>query len=284
MIDLHMHSTFSDGTDRPEQLVDRARGLGLSAIALTDHDTVEGVPAFLDAAQKAQIKAFAGVEISVDADLPAGGHLHLLGLGIDLQNSILQKTLQRFASVRETRSEAMVSRLNLHGIEIGLDELRREVGEGVAGRPHVARLLVKKGVVGSIQEAFEQYLSKGKPGYVEKIRLGLKEATDLVHMAGGVAVIAHPQFLGFPDLKECRRYLGEAIAAGVDGWEAHYTGLTPEWTEGLVEEARLCGKIVTGGSDYHGSLIKDIAMGDGQVPDAVLGPLEQLLTINKKNG
>lgn len=279
-----MHSTFSDGTDRPEQLVDRARGLGLSAIALTDHDTVEGVPAFLDAAQKAQIKAFAGVEISVDADLPAGGHLHLLGLGIDLQNSILQKTLQRFASVRETRSEAMVSRLNLHGIEIGLDELRREVGEGVAGRPHVARLLVKKGVVGSIQEAFEQYLSKGKPGYVEKIRLGLKEATDLVHMAGGVAVIAHPQFLGFPDLKECRRYLGEAIAAGVDGWEAHYTGLTPEWTEGLVEEARLCGKIVTGGSDYHGSLIKDIAMGDGQVPDAVLGPLEQLLTINKKNG
>ena len=284
MIDLHMHSTFSDGTDRPEQLVDRARGLGLSAIALTDHDTVEGVPAFLDAAQKAQIKAFAGVEISVDADLPAGGHLHLLGLGIDLQNSILQKTLQRFASVRETRSEAMVSRLNLHGIEIGLDELRREVGEGVAGRPHVARLLVKKGVVGSIQEAFEQYLSKGKPGYVEKIRLGLKEATDLVHMAGGVAVIAHPQFLGFPDLKECRRYLGEAIAAGVDGWEAHYTGLTPEWTRGLVEEARLCGKIVTGGSDYHGSLIKDIAMGDGQVPDAVLGPLEQLLTINKKNG
>ncbi|NIV71347.1 PHP domain-containing protein, partial [Candidatus Saccharibacteria bacterium] len=165
MIDLHMHSNYSDGSMNPEQLLEEAQSLGLTAIALTDHDTIDGVPEFMQLGEKYQITTVPGVEISVDTKMPNNGHMHILGLFIDPHATGLKDTLNYLLTQRNLRAEKIIRKLNELNVDITMEELLAEAGEGAIGRPHVARILVRKGAASSIQEAFDIYLAKGKPAY-----------------------------------------------------------------------------------------------------------------------
>ena len=271
MIDLHLHSTASDGSDAPAALAARVADAGLSAAALTDHDTVAGVPAFLAAARRHGFTGVAGVELSVDADVPDGGHMHLLGLLIDPDHAGLRETLARLRQTRETRAYRILERLAGLGIAIDPAELDAAAGEGSSiGRPHIARLLIRHGVVASVQEGFDRFLGEGCPAFVDKEKLDEASAIRLVHAAGGLAVLAHPQYLGYPDLDGlCDRIRG-LMNLGLDGVEVYYPGLPADMRDALLALAREAGLVVSGGSDYHGAVKPDTPIGAGEVPDSVL--------------
>ncbi len=185
MIDLHMHSTYSDGTNTPEELVRKALGKGLTAIALTDHDTIDGIAEFMQLGAKYGLTTVPGVEISVDTKMPNNGHMHILGLLVDPLDRKLKETLNYLLTQRNLRAEKIITKLNRLGVEISMEELLEEAGEGAIGRPHVAQILLKKGKVNSIQEAFDVYLAKGKPAYMDKVKLDEKDALQMIHQAAG---------------------------------------------------------------------------------------------------
>ena len=282
MIDLHMHSHCSDGTDSPEQLAQIAAAIGLKTIALTDHDTISGVADFCRAAQARGIQAIAGVELSVDAKLPNRGHLHMLGYGFDPLDKTLSQTLEWLRQERASRAEKIVQNLRDCGIDITYQELLDAAGEAAIGRPHIAGLLIKKKLVNSVQEAFDQYLIEGKPGYVPKAKLDEKEAIKLIRDCGGLAVLAHPHFMGFSTFGQLAERIDQLIALGLNGVEAYYSGMPADFAEELRKFARSRQLLLTGGSDYHGTVKPHIAMGSGidgdlQVPPAVVEALNKKL-------
>ncbi len=259
MIDLHTHSTASDGTLSPEKLVSLAKELGIEALALTDHDTTEGLKPAYKTAQELELPFLCGVEISIKYDNP--GHFHLLAYFLTPEIPELQKTLKVLQDARNRRNEKMVEKLQEIGISITMEELR-EIAKGEIGRPHIANLLVKKGVVKNFQEAFDKFLKKGAPAYVPKALLSAEEAIKLVIKAKGVPVLAHPISLklNYYDLKN---YLKKLKEIGLMGIEAYYTEHTREFTEVLLEYAKKFGFLVTGGSDFHGENKPDIKLGKG---------------------
>lgn len=267
MIDLHMHSTYSDGSQTPEQLLQEAKELGLSAIALTDHDTIDGIPEFMELGEKYGIRTIPGVEISVDTKLPNNGHMHILGLLIDPNSTELKNTLNYLMEQRNLRAEKIISKLNDLNVDVTMQELLDEAGEGAIGRPHVAKIMLRKGIVSSIQEAFDIYLAKGKPAYMDKMKLDENDAFKMIHDAGGLAILAHPHFMHYDTIDEAIERIMDLREKGLDGFEVHYSAMPQEYTDRLLKLAEEHGFAISGGSDYHGTNKDTIKMGTGNNDD-----------------
>jgi len=259
MIDLHTHSTASDGTFSPSELVRLAKSEGLKALALTDHDTTSGLKEAYETALEEGVPFLCGVEISVKFDGP--GHFHLLGYFLTPEIPSLEETLCELQKARRRRNELMVEKLRNLGIEISLSELEA-IAQGEIGRPHFARLLVEKGVVKSFDEAFEKYLKKGAPAYVPKALLTPDEAIRKILESQGVPVLAHPITLKL-DKTSLSKYLEELKDLGLMGVEAYYSEHNQSFTDFLLSQARRLGLLVTGGSDFHGKNKPDIKLGRG---------------------
>lgn len=265
-VDLHLHTRYSDGTWTPSALCATAARLGLAAIAVADHDTLEAIPEFLAAARQAGIEALPAVEITCCG---ADREMHLLGYLPEnrWQNPALQATLDRSRQIREQRLDAMVQRLNAAGIPLSPAEVRALSGPGSVGRPHIAQALVQRGVVRTVDEAFERFLRRGKPGFVDRQRLPVRDAIALVRGAGGVAVLAHP------GLNPVDESLPELAAAGLDGLEAWHSRHTAAQTERYRKLAGVLGLIVTGGSDCHGDGRGPALLGTVPVPYACVAAI-----------
>ena len=253
--DLHLHSTASDGTDTPEKLVERAHGLGFSVIAITDHDTMRGVPEAQAAGERLGIRVIPGVEIS------AGGQteVHVLGYGVrDIPR--IEAVLVDMQAMRQTRMINMVEKLNDLGIDIALDEVLA-LSNGTIGRSHLARVLVNKGVVRDVREAFIRYLSPGKPGFVERKKLSVEEAVSLIRDCGGLPVIAHPG-QNHGERQWPRERFRALKPHGLRGIEVYHLAHAPSVAAEFERIARSEGLLVTGGSDYHGQ-VKTVSIGQG---------------------
>jgi hypothetical protein len=274
MLDLHTHSTASDGSDPPERIPELAHAAGCHAVALTDHDRLDGLDAAGRRAAELGVGFVRGCEIS--CAVPRGT-MHLLIYFVDGDGGALGEELRRLQQARDERNERMLERLSSElGLPISAEEVEAEAGGKGIGRPHVAAVLVRKGVVGTIQEAFDVYLARGKPGYVEKTRLSPQDAIGIARQSGAVPVLAHPLSLGLePDDLEAR--IRELAGEGLAGIEAIYGRYEPADREGLADLARRHGLVATGGSDHHGTYKPDLQVGVGRgdlnVPDDILEEL-----------
>jgi predicted metal-dependent phosphoesterase TrpH len=241
-VDLHIHSTVSDGTLTPEQIVAEALRLGLKTIAIADHDHVAATAAAQEAAE-GRLLVLPAVEISTELD---DTEVHILGYMMDCTNSILLQMLSRVRESWEHRAQEMVRLLRELGAPIQYEQVQRLSGGGSVGRPHVARALVECGMVGSQGEAFRLYLRRGRPAYVPRYKFTPTEAVDLVRQAGGAAILAHP------GLCRDQAIVNRVLALGIDGLEAYHTNHTAGETKRYLEMAARHGLLVTGGSDSHG--------------------------------
>lgn len=269
MIDLHLHSYFSDGTASPEELAAMAAAAGLSAIALTDHDTIAGLPRLRRAAAAAGVRVVPGVEVS--AAHPSGP-LHILGYFI-AATPRLCAGLRRLRSGRAARNREIVRRLQDLGVAVAWGDIVRHAGVGAVGRLHIARTLVAGGRATSVEDAFGRWLARGRPAYVERLRWPVADVIRWVHEAGGVAVLAHPGLLrcGGGELDSLVRNLAEA---GLDGIEAIHSRHAPDQSRRLQRLAKRLGLAWTGGSDYHGGPSAGIGRCGGAVPSSALDALE----------
>jgi len=271
MIDLHTHSTCSDGTDAPDRVVELAASAGCSTLALTDHDTLGGIAAAHRRADQLGISLVPGCEISCAF---RGRSAHVLVYFVDDGDGPLQAELAKLRQDRIVRNRRLAERLGELGIPITYEELVAEAAsEESLGRPHVALVLVRKGAADSIPDAFDRWLAEGRPAHVPKARLAPLAAAAAARESGGVAVLAHPLSLGMGPV-ELEAAVAELADAGFAGLEAVYGRYSPDQRVGLVELARRSGLVPTGGSDYHGSVKPDLSVGTGQgdlrVPDDVV--------------
>jgi 3',5'-nucleoside bisphosphate phosphatase len=277
VIDLHSHSTMSDGTDTPSRVVQLAGEAGLSTLALTDHDTLDHVPEARAAADAQGVRLVPGCEISCELAGRAPGTMHLLVFFVDDAPGELRDRLATLQEARNERNVQIIEALNERGVPITIEAVRAKAGPGSVGRPHIARVLMEEGHVGSIQEAFDVWLGKGCPAYFERDRLGPEDAIELTHASGGVCAVAHPGSLGLADA-ELDAFAGELAAAGLDGLECEYGDYLPEERAPFHELARRHGLAPTGGSDYHGDNKPGLSVGTGRgdlcVPDDYLTELE----------
>ena len=272
-VDLHTHTTHSDGTLGPAELVDLAQKKNLTAIAITDHDITSGNDEAVSRGKTLGLKVIPGIELSVDVDLPGRGHLHILGLFINSHHVPLNQTLQYLRFERSKRNQNILNRLRELGKPISLDELLAESGEGAVGRPHIAAVIVKKNYVKNPREAFQHYLMKDAAAYCDRVRLRVDEAIDLIHLAGGIAVMAHPSSLGFSTIKETGAYINSLGKIGLNGFELYCSGHSDLFKEHMLEWARDNKMVVSGGSDFHGDAKPDVKLGTGRgdlnIPDQV---------------
>lgn len=242
-VDLHMHSTASDGSRSPADVVRAAKRAALSAIALTDHDTVDGLAEARAAGEQLGVRVVNGIELSaVEGELET----HLLGLHLQ-DVAVLERGLGELREMRGRRAAHIVERLNGIGVQITLDDVLLQAGGGAIGRPHVARALVADGWAADVRDAFDRYLGAGKPAYVAKDQLGMPEAIAMVHAAGGLAVLAHPGSAG------TRERLEGLAALGMDGVEVKHPSHSSQDTTRLRALAEQLGLIPSGGSDWHGA-------------------------------
>ncbi|NND84295.1 MAG: PHP domain-containing protein [Acidimicrobiia bacterium] len=270
-VDLHAHSRISDGSDTPSELVALAAETGLSAIALTDHDTQEGIAEARVAADGKGIELIPGVEVS------CGKGTHLVVLFLDPDPGPLQDRLTVIRHGRETRNAQMVERLVELGIEVTLEEVAAEAQVGVTGRPHFAAILVRKGVVDSIPEAFDRYLGTDGLAYVPRVSFGVEEAIPLARASGGVPILAHPHTPQLGD-ETLHDYLGRLRDLGLVGIEVLYPGYDRHRRQAYRDLADRVGLLVSGGSDHHGTYKPYIRLGRGidgdvSVPESVLEDL-----------
>ncbi len=273
MVDLHTHSTFSDGSHTPEELAGMAKRAGLYALALTDHDTTAGLERFTAACAEQGIKGIPGVEISADV---SRGTMHILGYYVSADYPGLCVALERIREGRSDRNGKILEKLASLGMSVSMDEVSRYAGDEVVGRPHVARAMVEKGYVRSCEEAFDKYLAKGRPAYVDRFRLSSSDSVRIIRDAGGVAVLAHPFTLEL-DNGGLRRIVAELREFGLQGIEAYYSEHSQDQTRRYVALAREMGLLTTGGSDFHGGINPAVKLGIGFgnlcVPDRVADDL-----------
>lgn len=278
MIDLHTHTTISDGTLTPTELVRRAKERGLRALAVTDHDIVDGVAEAMAVGQALGVRIIAGVEVSADSPY---GAMHVLGYFVDYQDAVFQKQLERFRQYRDERNPQIVEKLNRLGMEISYEEVLAKAGEGTVGRPHFAAVLVEKGYVRSVPEAFDKYLKTGAPAYVNKKRPSAAEAIGMIHQAGGLAVLAHPIRLRVKNGAGLNQLVAELTEHGLDGIEVYHSDHPPELVEQLLGLAEKFALVVFGGSDFHGQNKPGIELGEGRghmrIPESLLEPIERRL-------
>lgn len=276
-IDLHTHSTASDGTLSPTELIGLAGQCGLSAIALTDHDSVNGIAEASKAAENAGIEFVPGIELSTDYE---GKELHVVGLYIDIANEPLLDMLEDFVRSRDDRNLQMIALLQKEGFDITEEKIKQRFGDCVMTRAHFARYLVEQGFVSDMKEVFDVYLGDGCRCYVDRERIHTCDAVRLIKNAGGIAILAHPVLYHYPD-DVLRQALHEFKAAGLDGLEAIYSTNSPEdetYFKKLAKEEHLA---VSGGSDFHGSNKPKISLGRGYgnmyVPYEILSNLKNVM-------
>jgi hypothetical protein len=259
MIDLHMHSYFSDGTLSPEELVALGVEAKLEAMALTDHDNLAGIPRYLAAAEKAGIRAISGVEVSADVEK---GALHLLGYGVRQDDQNLNAALAKILQGRDDRNMEILSNLARAGIPVTMDEVKSYAGSEVVGRPHFAEALIRRGIVRNKREAFSRFLARGRVGYAERKRFPAELMCELIRAAGGVPSIAHPFSLEL-DNDRLLNFCAHLKECGLMGLECYYPEHTPSMQRGFLAIAGKLGLIPTGGSDFHGAATPDLKLGRG---------------------
>jgi len=269
-VDLHLHTTASDGRLSPEEVIRKAAELGLAVIALADHDTVDGIVPALEAAKKfPQLKIIPAVEASTDVP---SGEVHVLGYFIDYTSQELAEELVRFRDSRERRAQGMVTKLAGLGIQIDWQRVREIAGDGSIARPHIAQAMLEKGYITSIKEAFDKYIARDGPAYVGREKLTPADAVALIVRTQGLPVMAHPFTVPDPEAM-----IIEMKAAGLVGLEAYYNGYTTDEINRLVRLADRHGLIATGGSDYHGlGGIGETMIGGVNVP---MASVERLIAL-----
>lgn len=258
-VDLHTHSKSSDGMLTPRELVFEAKRIGLHAISLTDHDTVDGLDEALTASEECGIHFIPGVELSVDHEK---GSLHLLGYGINHKDPILVSTLRQLSDSRENRNIKIVAKLGQLGYPITYESVKKHSKEGTLGRGHIALALIEAGYVSSVEEAFGRLLTKDGPAYIDRYRLSIYDAIDMIHSVGGAAVWAHPG-LHEERLPEMLEQLPDWVKGGLDGLETDYSQHSEKQCRELQRVAHRFGLICTGGSDFHGEIKPGINLGNG---------------------
>jgi hypothetical protein len=255
-VDLHAHSTASDGSRAPADVVREAKRIGLAAIALTDHDTVAGIAEAAAAAEELGLRVVPGVELSaVEGDVET----HILGLHLS-DTRELEAQLIALRDMRRTRAERMVERLNELGVRIDFAAVLEQAAGGAIGRPHVARAMIAEGWAVDFRDAFERYLGNGRPAYVTKERLAVSEATALIHRAGGLAILAHPSHSG------TRERIAAFVEQGMDGVEVRHPSHSAEDTARLAALVEHFSLVPSGGSDWHGSTDGPRTLGMMRVP------------------
>lgn len=275
MIDLHLHSTNSDGNETPARLVRSGMSVGLSAMALTDHDTMDGAEDFLEACRSANMTGIAGIELSADTG-ERSGTLHILGYGLDPSHPEVEENLTRVQEARNWRNEQILERLHDLGLELEWQEVEDCACEDVIGRVHFAQALMNRDYVFSIEEAFEKYLSKDAPAYVSRYHLLPEECIRMIRAAGGAAVIAHP-VTWEDDPETLEKELRKLKDSGLYGIEVVHPLISYEEVILLMRLAKRIGLQMTGGSDFHGTSKPDVRMGRGfggaEISDVYLDPL-----------
>jgi predicted metal-dependent phosphoesterase TrpH len=265
-IDLHMHSTASDGSDAPEAVAALAARNGLRVISLTDHDSLDGLPAATARAEAAGIRLIPGVELSVHEQ---GTDVHLLAYGFDPADPELVAAIARYRDARRERARKILARLKGLGIRISLETVEEIARGGALGRPHVAEALLQGGFVESFNEAFQRFLGGHAPAYVAKAPVLLEDASKVVREAGGVTVLAHPGTLN-------RDHLIPGWARrGLDGIEVWHSKHDAGDIARYQSYAKMHGLLMTGGSDYHGERTPSVTIGSVSVPETVLLPLDE---------
>ena len=265
-IDLHIHSTASDGTLSPADIIALALRLRLGAISITDHDSLAGCREALLNGIPNELGFLTGVEISAEPppSYPGAGSIHILGYGMRLDDPELNRTLEKLQDARKDRNPQIIARLTKLGIAIRLEEVEREAGDGQPGRPHIAKLLVKKGIVRTIDDAFDRYLGNGKPAYVDKFRIESSQAIGLINASGGIPVLAHPCLLELENDQQLDEILREMISMGLKGVEVYFSAHTPEQTRWYAALAKRHDLLMSGGTDFHGDTQPEIQMGVGR--------------------
>jgi len=258
LIDLHVHSTASDGSYTPAEVVLLAKKGGLRALALTDHDTIDGLAEAVAAGPRYGVEVIPGVEVS--ARFP-GGSMHILGLGLNFPNGHLNERLAVLKRARAERNPQIIAKLNALGIKITLKQVEKLSGQGQMGRPHIARALMEAGYVRSIQEAFDLYLRYDGQAYVPKFRFPPAEAIAMIREVQGVPVLAHPFTLNLESAAALKNTLEELMALGLAGVEAIYSDHTPEQEALYLRLAGELGLLFTGGSDFHGDNKPEVSLG-----------------------
>ncbi len=261
-IDLHIHTSASDGVFSPAEVVEMAGRLGVHALAITDHDTVAGLEEGMRAAGP-EVRVIPGVEISAEQD---GVQVHLLGYHIDHRAPVLVEGLERFSAARLERACSILDRLDDLGIALPREQLCGAGQDGSIGRPHIARLLMEQGYVSSVEEAFGRYLNYGQKAYVPRPKVSPVGAMEMIHQAGGLAVLAHPWSVTF--------MLGPLVAEGLDGLEVFYRDYDVCQQRRLARLAAEHRLLCTGGSDYHGPDPHGIQLGCAPVPQDCLLDLD----------
>lgn len=275
-VDLHSHTTASDGTFTPRELVETAIRRDLRVLAITDHDSTEGLPEAIDTARGSQLEVWPGVEISTDIQ---GGEVHILGYLVDRGDPILQQELSKLRASRVDRGRRMVVKLASLGMPVSWQRVQEIAGEGAIGRPHIAQALLEKGFVLNVTEAFNRYIGRNGPAYVERYRLTPEEAVRLIVRSGGFAALAHPVIVG-PSAEasgqlDLETLLPRLVAAGLAGVEVYYGGYSPEIIKRLLTLAHRFDLVPTGGSDFHGRGTLTTGVGEVPVPEIVVAQLRE---------
>ena len=261
-IDLHLHTTASDGRFTPAELVAKMAGLGLEVIAITDHDTVAGVaPALAAAKAFPKLTLIGGVEINTDVEQ---GEAHMLGYFVDDADATLVSNLDNLRDSRVTRAKRMLEKLGSLGVTVSWMRVQELAGSATIGRPHIAQALLEKGYITSFREAFDKYIGRDAPAYVEREKMTQEAAVELILNAGGLPVLAHPYTVG-----EVEPMVRRLKNAGLVGLEAYYKDYSPAKVRELVAMARKYSLLVTGGSDYHGIEDTEVIPGKVDIPGEV---------------
>lgn len=275
IVDLHVHSTASDGTYTPMELIAEAKRAGLSAMALTDHDTTAGIKDAMSAAEKENIELIPGIELSTDYK---GKEVHIVGLYIDVENKKLSEQTAAFRKCRDNRNEEIVAALQKEGFAITMEALKAENPDCVITRANIARFLYNHGMIKSVQEAFDKYIGDGGRCYVNRFKVSPSDAVRLIKQAGGIAVLAHP-LLYHMSTVNLQKLIDELKEAGLDAIEAIYSTYSTGEEQLMKRTAKENGLLISGGSDFHGSNKPRIrlAVGYGQlyIPYSVLEELKK---------
>lgn len=275
-IDLHTHSLKSDGSMTPAEVVQEAKRAELTAIALSDHDTIDGIREAMAEGEKIGVEVIPAIEFSVLSETET----HILGYFIDIENPRLLRILKEVVDLRIERNHVTTQRLNELGFDITLEEVRALAPNNFVGRAHFARVLMDKGYTKTVKEGFDKYMSVGKYAYCEKQRLSAQEAVELITECGGLSFLAHPHLTKLSD-ERLKEFLLELNGYGLCGLEGYYTDYTPEMQEKYQNLAEEMGLMISGGTDFHAKMKPHISIGTGlgnmKIPYSVLENMKKKL-------
>ena len=263
IIDLHVHSTASDGTYSPSEVAKLANTIGLSAIALTDHDTIDGLEEFQKTGKAFGLETINGIEFAALWEKHHRPEIHLVGLGFDPNHPLLLERMKDIKESREIRNQKMCEKLSSIGLHISLEEVQANAGGDIITRAHFANVLLQKGYIAKKEDAFSRYISPGLPGYVEREFLTPALCIQTIKEAGGVAILAHPTLYHL-NMEQLEELCEELISYGLDGIECQYSTYSPAETKAITQLAEKMNLLPSGGSDFHGKNKPNIHLGSGK--------------------